>query len=168
MIPPKRCYWVVPGAFIAGPYPGRFTEDDTRERLAVLLDAGVTAFVDLTEEGELPPYAGVLEKLGATDVSARRFAIPDHSAPSSRQLVREALDQIDEVIASGGVVCVHCFAGIGRTGTIVGCWLSRHGYPGQAALQRLAELWRSASRLVGTESPETLAQRRYVVTWDEG
>ena len=37
------------------------------------------------------------------------------------------LDDVDAALADGGAVYVHCWGGIGRTGTVVGCWLVRHG-----------------------------------------
>ena len=38
------------------------------------------------------------------------------------------LDAIDDQLENGGNVYVHCWGGKGRTGTVVGCWLIRHGY----------------------------------------
>ena len=35
-------------------------------------------------------------------------------------------------------VYVHCWGGIGRTGTVVGCWLVRHGMTGDEALAEFA------------------------------
>ena len=45
--PTDGSYWVEPGRLLAGSYP---------EDVQALQAAGVTLFVDLTEEGELPPY----------------------------------------------------------------------------------------------------------------
>ena len=39
-------------------------------------------------------------------------------------------------------IYLHCQAGIGRTGTVVGCYLVRHGLSGRAALSHLNELRR--------------------------
>ena len=37
--------------------------------------------------------------------------------------MREILDCLDDALRSGRKVYVHCRAGIGRTGTVVGCLL---------------------------------------------
>ena len=44
---------------LAGEYPRDLT--DAVSKLARLTYAGVTAFIDLTEDGELKPYAHLLE-----------------------------------------------------------------------------------------------------------
>ena len=60
--PIEHCYWVVPGKVLAGEYPRDLTA--AVSKLARLTDAGVTAFIDLTEDGELKPYAHLLEGAG--------------------------------------------------------------------------------------------------------
>ena len=72
------------------------------------------------------------------------------------------LDQIDGCLADGTPVYVHCWGGIGRTGTVIGCWLARNGFPGQAALDRIAEL-RAGTPDAYKRSPETPAQRAFVI-----
>ena len=54
--PIPRSYWVKPGSFLAGEYPGHEPEEWTQTRFERFRAAGVTAFLDLTEEGELLPY----------------------------------------------------------------------------------------------------------------
>ena len=50
--PIPYCYWVVPGKLLAGEYPRYLDEESSREKVRKLTDAGVTAFIDLTVEGE--------------------------------------------------------------------------------------------------------------------
>jgi len=108
------------------------------------LDGGTTVFVDLTEEGELRPYA---DRLPA-GVRHVRMPIEDWGVPSEEQMV-QTLDVIDEALAAGEVVYVHCRAGVGRTRTVIGCHRKRHGLdPG---------LW-----------PETGLQRALVERWPRG
>ena len=45
-------YWVIPDRLLATEYPGAKTREKAAEKLATLLDAGVSSFVDLTEAGE--------------------------------------------------------------------------------------------------------------------
>ena len=46
------------------------------------------------------------------------------------------LDAIDAALDGGKTVYVHCWGGVGRTGTVVGCWLVRHGKTGDEALRQ--------------------------------
>ena len=112
--------------------PGRLLAGARPRELAPFREAGVTAVVDLTGE------------------------IPDLGCPS-RETMAGILDRIDALLAAGEVVYVHCLAGIGRTGTVVGCYLVRHGMDGAEALETVTRL-----RGAGPETPE---QRRLVRDW---
>ena len=163
-------YWVIPGRLIAGAYPGaRYFEEDARRKLDRLLMAGVTQFVDLTEEGELPPYLAILEEqAGWLDKTAvhQRFPIKDMHCPTPAQ-VKEILDTIDAALKDRRTVYVHCYGGIGRTGTIIGCYLVRHGLPGAEALNTIARL-RAGSSNGWVRSPETDEQWEMVLNWESG
>ena len=163
--PIDNCYWVVPGKLLAGEYPRNLEDHSSPAKVAAFEEAGVASFIDLTEEGDNLPY---IQWLNPETQSHRRFPIRDVNVPSSSELTSAILDTIDKDLAEGNLVYVHCMGGIGRTGTIVGCWLSRHGYPGEAALERLEELWADCPKSARTRSPETQAQRQYVVNWREG
>lgn len=161
--PIEQCYWIVPGRFLAGEYPRNVDERSSPEKIDALLHAGVTTFIDLTEENELHPYSGLM----GTAAFHRRFPIRDRSVPKSLEATVAILDTIDRSIADGGRVYVHCWGGVGRTGVIVGCWLARHGFPGEQALVRLRELWRQCPKSRYRQSPETREQEQYVLHWME-
>lgn len=55
--------------------------------------------------------------------------------------MREILGLIDEAMAADRPVYVHCWGGVGRTGTVIGCHIAQRGLDGDAALQRLRELF---------------------------
>jgi protein-tyrosine phosphatase len=161
------CYWVHE-RLLAGEYPGGWTERKLRKRLRALLGAGVTFFLDLTEAGEkgLRPYDPTLrQEAGATgrEVEYRRVPIPDFDTPSADQM-RELLDALDAALAAGHTVFVHCYAGAGRTGTVVGCFLARHGLSGKAALSEIARLRRDLGPRA-SPSPITDEQRQMVHDW---
>lgn len=146
----RNCYWVEPRRLLAGEYPG----ERTRQALA---DAGITACVDLTAAGALPPYDDVLP-----GVAHHRMPIGDFGVPVDDDMTR-ILDLIDRLLADGERVYVHCAAGIGRTGTVVGCYLVRHGTPNASALARLAELREPTGSPYA--SPEMPEQRALVERW---
>jgi ADP-ribosylglycohydrolase len=159
--PIENCYWVIPGQFLAGEYPGDIDEESSRVKINDMIRSGITAFIDLTEVNEgLLPYSGLLET-----ASHQRFPIRDVSIPSSTVITVAILDAIDHQIQQGGMVYLHCWGGIGRTGVIVGCWLARHGFKGEAALARLHELWKQCPKSTYRRSPETNEQEQYIVKW---
>jgi Inositol hexakisphosphate len=144
-------YWVVPGRFLAGRYPE-----------AAFRDTGITSFVDLTEEFEgFPPYDTLLEE----GIRFTRRAIPDFGCPTPEQL-SATLDLIDSELERGEVVYLHCLGGRGRTGTVVGCWLVRHGASGEEALAKIKGLRQHLPHAAGP-SPETPEQCDLVRSWSE-
>jgi predicted protein tyrosine phosphatase len=168
LAPIQSAYWVRPG-LLAGAYPApRHNTPLAMERIERLLAAGVRAFVDLTERGERDPYLPMMSdaaaRLGVT-VSHQRLPIRDYHTPS-RDEMRGILDQLDAALANSQTVYLHCWGGIGRTGTVVGCHLARHGMSGATALREIMRLRRNA--LCGEmPSPETPEQRQFVLEWEE-
>ncbi len=163
-------YWVIPGKLAAGVYPGsRFFEEETRRRLSDLMVSGVNFFLDLTTPDELPPYEKLLQEQSGwleKEASYRRMAVPDMQSPDEAQMVA-ILNTIDIGIRAKKVVYVHCYAGIGRTGTVIGCYLTRHGMPGAEALNTIA-LMRAGLDNGWVRSPETDEQVEFVLNWEIG
>ena len=160
--PIDNSYWVAPGKLLAGEYPRNIDNASSPQKVAQLTGAGVSVFIDLTEDGELSPYSQWLD-----GQIHQRFGVVDQSVPHSETFTAEILDAIDRHIADGRTVYVHCWGGVGRTGTIVGCWLARHGYPGEAALARLTELWSECAKSRTRCSPERSSQANYILNWTE-
>lgn len=165
--PIPDCYWLIPGLFLAGEYPGTYVEADTREKLAKFLDAGIRTFINLTERRELSGYEHILHALSAErgiETTHIRQSIRDYDVPRERTQMAGILATIREEIEAGRPVYVHCWGGIGRTGTVVGCWLVEQGLTGDEALSRIAHLRRGIpdSRV---RSPESDEQCRYVREW---
>jgi hypothetical protein len=168
--PPKpdpNTYWVVPGKLLAGEYPGAFDSEEARGKLRRFLDAGVRHFVDLTEAGELKPYAELLaEEAGSIATSYERIPIRDVSVPKEALTVARVISAIDREIAEGGITFVHCWGGVGRTGLAVACWLQERGKPPDEALADLADKWRACAKSERKpSSPETHEQVRWVKEW---
>jgi ADP-ribosylglycohydrolase len=167
--PLENAYWVEPGRFLAGEYPAVGPEQAARSRLRQLLDAGIDCFIDLTAPGELESYERWLPgPYGRDAVAYLRKPIRDHALPERPEHTAEILDEVDAALAEGKSVYLHCRAGIGRTNLVVGCWLARRGFTGEAAITRLNELWQSSARVASWPSvPETTAQADYVRAWRE-
>lgn len=160
-------YWVQ-DRFVAGEHPDDWSERQLRARLRSLLRVGITFFLDLTEHEEkrLRPYHAILcqeSRSAGRVVQYRRMPIPDFEAPTVDQM-HHILDLLDAALAAGYAVYVHCYAGIGRTGTVVGCFLVRHGWSGQEALDEIVALRRGLDSN-GQLSPITREQREMVLSW---
>jgi hypothetical protein len=171
--PIAESYWVEPGRFLAAEYPRSIGEAASYDKLRRILDAGVTLFVDLTHEADpLESYDYLLEGLRAKypKQAPRHLSIPIHdmNVPRSPAVAARILDAIDDELEAGGVVYLHCWGGIGRTGTIVGCWLVRHGLGGEEAIERLNELWKdNPKRSWWPRIPQTEPQFEYIRRWSE-
>ena len=161
--PDPNTYWVVDGRFLAGEYPGARDPAAAREKVAAFRKAGVTTFIDLTEANELAPYEGLLAQTG---VEYRRLSIRDLDVPRTPAHLHEILDAIDDALARGRTVYLHCWGGIGRTGTVVACWLQRTGLTPEQALLKLADFWRTVEkRHRRPHTPETREQVAWVHGW---
>ena len=170
--PHGDCYWIRPERLLAGEYPGHWSGATALHKIRKILDAGITVFIDLTGPGDhLKPYAPLLyEEAAARGVSVEyhRLSITDMSIPDSPREMAAILDRIDDALAAGQSVYFHCWGGVGRTGTVTGCYLVRHGLSGDEALQELARMWQTVAKYdVFPISPQTTEQRAYVLHWRE-
>jgi atypical dual specificity phosphatase len=190
--PIPNSYWATP-ALLACEYP--WAPSTPTPKLDALLLAGVRTFVDLTEPGELRPYAASALAararavgIDACSIEYFNFPIQDRETPPSKEFVMEVLAVLADVEARGRIAAVHCRGGIGRTGTIVGCWLVQRGsaryvyylclilFPsthilyrdGEEALAMIAAEWATVEKCKRfPSSPETGAQCAFVRAWKE-
>jgi hypothetical protein len=177
-VPFDRSYWVEPGRLLAGYYPGSENEETAAAKLRNLLDAGTRCLVNLVEENEVSyktgrplrwyhPLATQLAAEQHLEVACLRIAIRDQHVPSSATMKR-ILDAIDGALQKEQPTYVHCWGGHGRTGTVVGCYLARHGIAtGEEALARV-EFLRRFEATAYVRSPDTEAQREMIRRWEPG
>jgi Polymorphic toxin system, DSP-PTPase phosphatase len=161
-------YWVISDHFRAGEYPGAATDEEIRLNLGWLLEGGANLFIDLAELGEagLHPYDQFLVEeslLSSKAAMYKRIPLRDFDTPPVEMMV-EILDTIDLALSLGKNIYLHCHGGKGRTGTVVGCYLVRHGLEGSEALERIQEL-RKDIQGSANKSPETEGQIRMVLKW---
>jgi len=160
--PLPNTYWALPGLLLAGEHPSGLTPDATRQRLSVLLGCGIECFLDLTRPGEVEPYDQALP----FHIEYLRKPIRDHGLPEKREHMMEILDCLHDALRSGRPAYVHCRAGIGRTGMVIGCLLVERGLTGEQALDELARLWQQSERSkFWPNVPETEAQTDYIRVW---
>jgi ADP-ribosylglycohydrolase len=174
--PIPNSFWIEPGRLLAGEYPGAPSSEEAIDRLEALIEAGVSYFLDLTQEGELPSYAHLLPQVRRDPASSgntqpalahARWPIEDHGLPESDELMRDILDDVTHALEAGHLVYVHCRAGIGRTNTVTGCWLRRQGLAGPAAIKRLNRLWKANARSATWSRIPEFHQEQFVLNWQE-
>lgn len=148
------------GVMFAGEYPGDKNEEVAKRKIEQMYHFGIRHFIDLTEEGELCPYSHLLP----SDTTYTRFPIKDCSTPESIESVHRLLLRIDELNKMEGYAYLHCWGGVGRTGTIVACYISHNwkepdlNHTLEVLRRRFSAMPKSAYR----KTPETKAQIDFI------
>jgi atypical dual specificity phosphatase len=137
--------WVAAPGVLGCAYPR------TERALAVLSRRGVRLLVNLHER----PHEQA--RLRRHDLREVHLPVKDFAAPSPAQVER-GVEAILEALAAGEAAAVHCGGGLGRTGTLLACYLaSGEGYGGGEAIRRV--------RALRPGSVETAAQAAAVEAW---
>jgi atypical dual specificity phosphatase len=138
--------WVIEHKLAGVSYPR------SEDAIALLRKLGVQALLNLSEE-PLP-----LDLLSKYQLRGEHLPVADFTAPTLDQVER-ALIIIDGFLAQGLPVAVHCGAGLGRTGTILACYLVSQDHTAREAIE-----------LVRTKRPgsiETRAQEAVVKAYGQ-
>lgn len=174
MIP--QHYPIEVGKLYGGEYPGDKDPDVARIRLRSLITRGIRTFVDLTTPADrMAPYEELLaemEKDAGSPLRRISLPIPDMEVPDSAGTMRKLMTILRESSTRFPAVYVHCWGGIGRTGTVVGCWLRECGYDPESALEQVQHLYSShmpkSKSWKYPESPQTPEQKDYIRLWQPG
>ena len=114
----KNFSWVLPGKLAGSDIPGRYSSepDDVRSDLQKMQSEGIAYLVSLEKpEG---PIEEICTELG---IEWNYFPIQDFKVPENGEKFLALIKQIITAFKSGKPVCIHCYAGIGRTGLVLSC-----------------------------------------------
>ena len=141
--------WTIPKLLAGSGRPGLLSpiEDD----IEFLKENGFELLVTLTEE----PLDPRPETFG---IRGLHFPVPDMGISVPRA-VAQLCDEIMASVDAGRPVLLHCRAGLGRTGMLLGCCAVRRG---ATASQALAEV-----RRVNTNYVQTGAQARFIEHYEQ-
>src|SRR6266852_3317966 len=114
-----------------------FRKQLLKSPLRFLRELGIRTMINLAEE---PLPGETLRKVG---ILIEHIPIVDFTAPTLHQ-VEQALSMIHFCLDRNMPVAVHCIAGLGRTGTILACYLVGQGISAEEAITTIRK-WRPGS-----------------------
>lgn len=136
--------------------------DRLKEEIQAWSMAGINVVISLLADTEINELE--LEVEGAlckeSGIEFHRFPIEDRGVPDSRREVIEFVEIVRGRIAAGRRVGIHCRAGIGRSGLMAACVLSRMGHDVNSAFERIKQAR-------GVEVPDTPEQCEWVRSFIE-
>lgn len=134
--------WMIEGELAAF---SRFALEDLDRLDAV----GIGAIVSLTEDAPE-------ELVGESRFRLLHLPIIDMTPPDTEQ-IEEFVEFVDRMVGEGRAVGVHCLAGLGRTGTLIACYLVERGMGAGEAIDHVRD--------VRPGSIQTEEQERTVHRW---
>ena len=168
-IPFERSYWVLPNKLMAGEVPTHVNLDQTYIKLDALMAIGVDVVINLMEPDEKnsqgKSFFDYFEYLKQFEIKTYRMPIVDLSVPTVEEM-HQIIRLIDLNLKVGKTVYFHCWGGVGRTGTVLGCFLKQFGYASNKNVFQLIHYLKRTTPINERDSPETNEQRDFVLNWE--
>ncbi len=142
--------WLFENKLAAMAYP------ESEDTFTLLYEIGVRAILTLSE---LSPSYVTPAKIG---MLTRHIPVADFTAPTLQQ-VEEAVAMISSCLEKHMPVAVHCIAGLGRTGTILACYLVAMEMPANNAIILIRE-WRPGSIETNEQEAVVYEYERFIST----
>jgi predicted protein tyrosine phosphatase len=148
---------------IAGPWQGRLACHDRvvatglKTKCVPGRKAGIDVIVSLLTPDEVFDFELAQEAQLSQTNGLGFFQLPimDRGVPSSSDAALDLVEKLDQALAEGKNVGIHCRQSIGRSALIAAAILGRRGIEPEEAFQRIG-----SAR--GCAVPETSAQREWV------
>lgn len=117
---------------------------------------GANWLLSLCEPGEFPDAAALAAGLGHAHIGWLRFPMPDYGLPGPAwpTLFGQLLERLD----AGERLAIHCWGGLGRSGSLAAALLTARGLP---ALEAIAQVRRARPGAI-----ETAGQEAWVLAQD--
>ena len=174
ILPFDRSYWVIPGKLLVGEIPSAIDEYTRKQKIENLVMMGFDAIINLMEAGErtfsgelLVDYTDDLEYIAVRankKIVIHHHPIKDLSITTAYKM-RETLHLIHNLIEDGQKVYVHCWGGVGRTGTIVGCYLLEQNMATTENVIQTIDYLKRTTPISERNSPETDEQVNFILNW---
>lgn len=121
-MPIKNFSWVLPDKLAGSGIPGQRSNDEVglRSDIEELSISGVKHLISLQKPHESIDI--VCKEFG---INWKYFPVPDFGIPQNKITFAVLIDEIVEKIKRSEIVCVHCHAGVGRTGIVLSCIIGK-------------------------------------------
>jgi protein-tyrosine phosphatase len=154
-----RVYW------IEGPWEGRLAivprprgGDWLKDEVSDWREAGIDSVVSFLTPDEVAEFDLEAEKelCEAHGIRFTSFAIPDRGVPASRAAATTLVHDLEQALADGEKIALHCRQSVGRSALIAAYLLVAGGEEPRRAFERI-----SSAR--GVTVPETDEQEQWVI-----
>ncbi|RLE91988.1 MAG: hypothetical protein DRN04_11475 [Thermoprotei archaeon] len=133
-----------------------FAEETVKYWKAQGIEAVLVVATD--EDAEACGWSNIdeyIQYLSEKGFEVMHLPVEDHRAPSNVDILLQALEWLKNKVNFGKKIVVHCYAGIGRTSTVLVCFLIK--YYGLSPKEALAEVFEK----YGIE-PDAYSQYRFI------